>query len=263
MVPESKSRRETGTPKEDRSPKMGDATESKPIILHFGDHCGPGIIICDILGKKETVLFQLGNFPFNGILDVLREGNFSELTAAKYLATEDWKPITKVESTLQRHAHVSVVRHLKYRDISFVHDFLLEDGAVKNHAFICKMFEEKVASFLNKIQDPAPKILINFTELPQRLRILEAVGFLRARVKGKFRLLIFSPPTAPQPQLSAELKESVTLVRLQRDYGGWWTKSETERTEIFRHIYSCFLAAVPEFAFPVWEETPYMKGLKK
>lgn len=54
-------------------------------LLHFGDHCMPGIIINDTLKIQKKGLFQLGHYFFNDIINFLYDNKYHDIYDEQYL----------------------------------------------------------------------------------------------------------------------------------------------------------------------------------
>jgi len=104
-------------------------------LLYFGDHCGPGIVIWDILNKRDKLLFMLGSFTFDNILLFLKDRNFNSIYDKNYLVNSKNKNIKpNITSGLNQNVHFdnplydnplydNCIKHSKY-NFNFLHDYI-------------------------------------------------------------------------------------------------------------------------------------------
>lgn len=234
-----------------------------PILIHFGDNCGPGIIINDILGQRRKNLFQMGVYRFNSILMYLRDNKFDSIYDKTLLVNAASQPLTGFRSVHAKYGHLGParVKHHLY-DFIFNHDYIVEANTVMNYDFIVASYREKIRNFQADLNNPAPKILINFTPRLSGLHLIPMIQQLRQTIPSKkFVLVMFTWESEPNP---SHLSESeLELIRLDQPVLTWWQQSAKQREPLYRQIYTKFHAAMTRrgLSLPPYDQTPYFRSI--
>lgn len=124
-------------------------------FLHFGERCGPYIIINVLLDIHKKTLFQLGVFPFNTIIQVLKDEKFEDIINTNYL-TYNEKCVSFLEDdTFENFTHESKnLKNEKYQGLFLAHDYAIEgdDNKIINYNFIQKQHKIKISNFYESIR---------------------------------------------------------------------------------------------------------------
>jgi hypothetical protein len=121
-------------------------------LLYLGDHCGPGIIIWDILNRRDKLLFMLGSFTFDKILLFLKDRNFDSIYDKNYLANSKnphvrphFKSIMNQNIHLNNPTYENCIFHSKY-NFNFLHDYMYlpQENAILNYDYIVNQYKLKI-----------------------------------------------------------------------------------------------------------------------
>lgn len=238
------------------------------ILIHFGDHCGSGILIDDIVGRSTPGLFKLLAFVFNGIYQYLKDGDLHAIYRKEFILTEQRQAITNFQSIVNGYNHNTTAYHSKY-PIGFVHDFLIDGTIIRNYDFVCRSYQAKIAQFEADLQASSLKVFVVVSATPADLKLAEMIALLEERVMdGNFLILLYTNSdyqSEPRSKLSqpaeraSELSSKLRIVRLQRSYDKWWEMTPATKTELYREFYDRFREIMAEFgqSYPPFEATRY------
>jgi len=196
-------------------------------LFPFGDHCGPGIIINDILHDKTKKLFMLGFFGFNQIVDYIKNNDFESIYDIQYLVSSDGQALTISDDGVSQYGHDTTVKHRKY-GFSFNHDFIVKEGKILNYAFIVNSYKKKIEHFKASLASDAPMCFITFTDSIDDLRIKEMNA-----IKKNAYFFIFTNRTFSAP--------NVFTIKLYNNITKWWMLEKTKKDILYNEIYSKFI----------------------
>jgi len=242
--------------------------------MFFGDHCATSIIIKDILGKRDKLLFMLGGFPFRRILDFLRDDRWDDIYDPSFLRGYQHfqNEAPTFSSEVERFSHLAdmdhCVTHTKYH-FNFHHDFLFdpEKNTITNYDFIKAKYQEKIANTRNMFfSDPTkPLVFLNFCfPAVSDTSVTECMDDMCATLRGllpagkPFYILVFSDDKDRQ-----FAQPNVVGIHLSQPVEMWHTRSLAENRSLYKEIYITFHRALQRFGlehhFPVFAETPYYR----
>ena len=242
-------------------------------LLYFGDHCGPGIVIWDILNKRQKLLFMLGSFTFDKILLFLKDRNFYSIYDKNYLVnSKNENLIPNIKSGLNQNVHFdnprydNCIKHSKY-NFQFLHDFIYshEENAILNYDFIVKQYNLKIENTINVFNNNNPVLIINFLHAEQsndvtKNNINDMLNVLTSYMPHKkYYLLFFTNFEIPNIPF-----DNVFFIKVNENYNNWHNTPNNLRVGLYSEIYSGFYNVAKHLNlnnnFPVFEETYYYKN---
>jgi len=239
-------------------------------VLYFGNDCLTSIIISDILQQKRKLLFSLGVFPFNNILQFLKEKHWWTITDKQYLKpmnnhNKDGIQFKNEESSF---AHISfgemhkMIVHTKYNFI-FNHDYIYseEDNTILNYEFIERIYNEKINNNWILFTNDNPLIFISFMDNTNDIvnTLDEMIEVLNSYINKKYYLFIFTKENTIQTT-----HENVIFIILKNDYRDWYKVDLSTKNIIYKEIYDSFYNTTQALQlnhhFPTFEESNYYKA---
>ena len=186
-------------------------------LIHFGDHCAPGIIINDILKVNKKQLFILVIYEFNYIIKYLQDDTLDKIYDKKYLKKEYNK-----------------TKHLSYNFI-FNHDYNYDEYSnIINYDFKKSRFIEKIKNYNEIFKLNMFNIFINFT---QNVNNLNIDGFLQLyKNKINFHLIIFT-----NNDYNSINHENISIVKLKNNYEAWYSMNKNTKNILYEEIYMRFI----------------------
>lgn len=238
-------------------------------LIHFGDKCHPCIVINHLLGQHRKSLFQLGSYPFNSILQILKEEKFEKMYTLPYL-----QGVVSGTDQVQRYHHANSEKefvHNTHYGTILNHDFLVdENGCALNYEFIKRSFEEKIANFYHDLESDY-QVFIHFcwnTDLKTK-KFAEMCQVLvnQYRLK-KFFIFVFTLASSlsdqsNRPEENDLTSQHVCLIPLELDYRLEWELTPVEREKVFREIYVAFLQTLKKCLLDTAEYPSVDKVIKK
>jgi hypothetical protein len=218
-------------------------------LLYFGDHCGPGIIIWDILNRRDKLLFMLGAFTFDNILRFLKDRNFHSIYDKKYLVnSKNDTLVTNIKSEIHKNYHFdnpiysACIKHSKY-NFHFLHDFIYshQENAILNYDFIVNQYNLKIQNTMNVFNNANPVLLINFLFLAScndviKSNINEMLHVLNSYMPHKkYYLLFFTNFDIPNIHY-----DNVFFIKINTDYSNWHAIPNNLRVNLYLEIYNGF-----------------------
>lgn len=190
-------------------------------FLHFGERCHPIVIINMLLGINTKTLFQLGIYPFNTILEILKDEKFDDILNLDYLKCNDknlsFLPVDKIE----RYCHQETIcNHTKYDGVILVHDYGAEDNIIVNYNFVNKYHKIKQRNFYEYINsgDFLCFITVLFSTSLESLKYEEMSKVLSEKYKVKdFIIIIFTNEKYKIPENLPKCYEIIILKDEYRD----------------------------------------------
>jgi len=241
-------------------------------LMYFGDHCAPGIIIWDILNKRDKILFMLGAFKIDSILSFLKDRNFHSIYDTNYLVNsknEHIKPIIKSELNQNIHfdnpKYDNCIVHSKYK-FCFLHDYIYshEQNAILNYNYISNQYKLKIEKTMNIFNNNNPILFINFVYSMESTNYInnnihELIHVLNSYIPHKkYYILFFTNFEIPNIHI-----ENIFFIKLKNDYSNWHVTPNNLRVNLYKEIYNNFYKVTKKLNlhrnFPVFEETFYYK----
>ena len=242
-------------------------------LLYFGEHCAPGIIIWDILNKRDKLLFMLGSFTFNNILSFLKDRNFHCIYDTDYLVNSKniyYKP--NIKSELNQNIHFdnplydNCIMHSKY-NFYFVHDYIYsqQENSILNYNYIANQYKLKIENTINIFNNNNPVFIINFLFANECNNVImnninEMLNVLNSYMPHKkYYILFFTNFEIPNIYF-----DNVFFIRLNNDYSNWHQTPNNLRFGLYKEIYDNFYNITQKVNlsnhFPIFEETHYYKN---
>jgi hypothetical protein len=242
-------------------------------LLYFGDHCGPGIVIWDILNRKDKLLFMLGSFTFDKILLFLKDKNFDSIYDINYLFNSkninikpNFKSIINQNIHLNNPKYENSIFHSKY-NFHFLHDYMYfaEENAVLNYDFIVNQYKLKIKNTMNIFNNNNPVLLLNFLFAEYCNNVIidnihDMLNVLNSYMPHKkYYLLFFTNFNIPNIHI-----ENVFFIKINNDYSNWHILPNNLRGGLYSEIYNGFYDVTKKINlnnfFPKFEETYYYKN---
>lgn len=239
-------------------------------LLYFGDHCGPGIIIWDILNRRDKLLFMLGAFTFDKILLFLKDKNFDSIYDKNYLVNSkniNLKP--NIKSILNQNIHFNnasyenCITHSKY-NFNFLHDYIYfaQENAILNYDYIVNQYKLKIRNTMNIFNNNNPVFLINFLYAEHSTNIIinnihDMLNVLNSYMPHKkYYLLFFTNFNIPNIHI-----DNVFFIKINNNYNNWHSVPNKMRIQLYSEIYNEFYNVAKKLNFnhffPVFEKTYY------
>lgn len=240
--------------------------EKKIILCHFGDQCGPGILINDILCIREKNLFQLAIYGFNDIIRYLKNWNLYDIYDINYLCTPNGEKLQVHPDISEKRYHgVQEIRHSIYNFL-FNHNYHVSDDLyILNYHFNMETFNEKIKNFQTNISDEENFIyFINFSNNPDIPKVDQMVELLLQK-RNNFKIILFTCSSERAEQINQNRhKEYYQVILLSISYESWWTKDLNGRYELYKEIYEKFYQMDPSIRsqFAPFEQTHFFKTLQ-
>lgn len=240
-------------------------------VLYFGNDCLTSIIISDILQQKRKLLFSLGVFPFNNILQFLKDNHWWSICDKQYLKplyNRDLKDI-QFKNDESKFAHISfeethkMIVHTKY-NFTFNHDYIYseEENAILNYEFIERIYNEKINNSWILFTNENPLIFLSFMDNTADIvnTLDEMIKVLNSYITNKkYYLFIFTKENCIQTHPA-----NVFFIVLQNDYRNWYKVDLPTKNIIYKEIYDGFYATTQlvqlNHHFPTFEESHYYKN---
>lgn len=188
-------------------------------LCHFGDNCAPGILIDDILKQNKKLLFMLGGYDFNNILNFLIDNNYEKIYSREYLIIQPG----------------NIVHHTFYK-FSFNHEYEVKFNRFTNYDFIKQRFDLKIHNFRQILKSNEVCVFITFTENLDSLKINEMINWLKVN-KPQFHLLIYTNNSYTKTQQFNNL----TIIKLKNSYKDWWQLPKPQQIILYKEIYDEFM----------------------
>jgi len=241
-------------------------------LMYFGDHCAPGIIIWDILNKRDKLLFMLGAFKIDHILLFLKDKNLHSIYDTNYLVNsknQNLKP--KIKSDLNQNIHFdnpkydNCIKHSKYK-FCFVHDYIYshEENAILNYNYISNQYKSKIEKTINIFNNNNPILFLNFVYSNESTNYIinninEINNVLDSYISHKkYYILFFTNFEIPNIQ-----NDNIFFIKITNDYSNWHKIPNNLRLNLYKEIYDNFYKITEKINlkhnFPVFEETYYYK----
>jgi len=199
-------------------------------LCHFGDKCGPGIIIDDILKTKKKNLFMLGGYPFNNILLYLTDGDYESIYDKEQLVV------------LPNHH----VKHRKY-NFTFNHEYIIresiQESKLANYDVVRSRFDIKIMNFKKMLSADNMCVFITFTNNLEDLKLTEMLEWLTIHKKN-FHLMIFTNCASTSTN---ELKHC-SILRLSHSYEKWHEMDPVTKRILYTEIYDTFIKCLHDNA---------------
>ena len=213
-----------------------------PELCHFGQACGSGIIINDILKIKKKELFMLGIYPLNSIIPYLKSKNYEDIYKIEYLKHDVSQPW---------------LVHTLY-DFGFPHDYKIKENKIINYDEVKQRFDEKIKNFKDTLNNNDLTIFIT-VQLPSTDVIINAINWLEEN-KPNFHLVLMDiDRKRVDPSI---ISEKVSLIRLEKaDQPYWNNMFSLKSKDFFEEMYVKFLDALHQknikHNYPKFEDTQY------
>ena len=243
-------------------------------IMYLGDHCAPGIVICDILNKKDKLLFMLGSFTLNSIISYLSDNDWDLIYDKKYLVNK-LQPGKTIyfKNELNKNIHFShdnlnnTIFHSKYM-FHFLHDYIVdENNNILNYDFIVEQYKNKIKNTKELFNNEKPVIFINFLWDKTMNDVImknidQLINVLNGYIKHKKYYIIFFTNF----ELLNLHYENIFFIKLNNYYNDWHFKTNKNRFELYKEIYENFYNVTKKLNlnenFPIFENTYYYQNNK-
>ncbi len=213
-----------------------------PELCHFGQVCGCGIIMQNILKIKKKGLFMLGWYPLNSIIPYLKSKNYEDIYKIEYLKYNVPQPWT--------------VTHTLY-DFGFHHDYTIQENKIINYDKVKRRFDEKIKNFKDTLNNNDLTIFITM-DLPCTDVIINTINWLEEN-KPNFHLVLMDIYNKPVD--ASIISEKVSLIRLEKYCDFWTNLFSLKSKEFFEEIYVKFLNALHQknikHNYPKFEDSCY------
>lgn len=187
-------------------------------LCHLGDDCASGIIIDDIIYQHKKLLFMLGEYHFNDIINYLHNNHLEDIYNKDKL--------------------IIVKNGVKHKDYNFLfnHDYNINNSVITNHDFIKLRFDEKIKNFRNILFSDTTCIFITFTKNIDKLNINNMIKWLTIH-KKKFHLMIFTNNDYTNDYNHTNL----SIIKLTNSYLEWYGFSKSVKEKLYKEIYNKFI----------------------
>jgi hypothetical protein len=241
-------------------------------IMYFGEHCGPGIIIWDILNKRDKLLFMLGVFSFDKILSYLKDRNLHSIYDKNYLINSKNNKIKpNIKSVLKQNIHFdnplydNCIQHSKYGFI-FLHDYIYlhNENTILNYDFIANQYKLKIENTTKLFNNNNPVLILNFLSSNDCNNVIvnninEMIQVLNSYMPHKkYYLLFFTNFEIPNIYF-----DNVFFIKIEQNYNNWVMTPNNLRVGLYKEIYDKFYNITKKLNlhyYPVFEETYYYKN---
>jgi hypothetical protein len=237
--------------------------------MYLGDQCATNIIINDILKRKKKLLFMLGAFRFDNIVQFLEENKWEEIYDKKFLKPCNNSNVSLIfENTVNKNTHLfdldNCIRNTKY-NFNFHHDFLYDKHTNKilNYQFIVNQYNVKIKNTRELFTNDKPVIFINFVFAHDMMKQLipsnlnRMISVLKKQIPHK-KFYIFFFTNFHDLHVSCE---NVHFIYLQNNYVEWSHKTPKQNFELYKEIYNKFYETTKKIGlqshFTTFDKTPY------
>jgi hypothetical protein len=193
-----------------------------------------------ILNISDKRLFQLGIFPFNSIIDILKDGKLEDIINLEYIRLNDNIVNYEVTDKLNGYAHGNnACKNIKYKNVTLMHDYAFEGNTVINKNFIENSHRIKMDNFYRDISEEKFMVFITFlfeTKMAE-LKFEEMVNVLKNKYKiQKFLIIIFSQ----EHKQNKNIPEEYEIITIENEYRDDILRKKEYRIPLYREIFEKF-----------------------
>jgi hypothetical protein len=234
--------------------------DKRIVLIHFGNQCGPGIIIDDILKTHDLQLFQLGFFNFNDIFEYLKDDVLHDIYDIKYLKNINGVYLSIHPTITEKtYYHGTNITHSKYNFI-FPHNYKLSNDFILNYEHNKKSFIQKIQNFeyifVNKSIIPYFIIFVNETD--DCPNVDNMINLILKKIY-KFKIIFFTNSLKIAEQINKSLFIGYYHVRIIDSFTLWYQRPMCKRYDLYKSIYEKFIDTDLKIKsqFPSFEKTYY------
>lgn len=221
-------------------------------FLHFGERCGPYIIINLMLKNNKKTLFQLGVYPFNTIVNILEDEKFDDIINLEYIRYNGNKVDFLEIDKKKAYSHCSAFTNIKYEGLQLQHDYELEENTIINYNFINESHNIKKTNFYNSIKNNnfLCFICLLFSTNILDLEFEKMVYILKHKYSiESFIITIFTNDKDGISKLPSNLPKEYEIIFVENDYRIDIYESDEYRINLYKDMWEKFRDVLKKYNY--------------